>query len=202
MSHNFEVDRLQYFVHQWQKLTNDPHILNIVAHCHLDINVDDISHLFYEDVEYSFSEEEKSITTQEIGKLLDLKVIKQTHKQEKQIISPIFLWRKKDGDLRMILNLEKLNKCINYKHFKMENFEQAIWLVNKGDYMASVDLRHAYYSVKIAEEQKFLCFKWQGKIYHLSSEQGYRNASFIHQINLINFCFTERDGIHHHQFHQ
>ena len=60
----------------------------------------------------------------------------------------------------MILNLEKLNKHINIKHFKMENCKQANWLVNKGDYMASVHLRHAYYSVKIAEEQqKFFCFK-------------------------------------------
>ena len=38
------------------------------------LNVDDISHLISEDVEYVFSEEKKSITTQEIGKLLDLKV--------------------------------------------------------------------------------------------------------------------------------
>ena len=35
--------------------------------------------------------------------------------------------------------------------------------------MASVDLRHAYYSVKIAEEQqKYLCFKWLGKIYQFT----------------------------------
>ena len=67
-------------MHEWQKLTNDPHILYIVLHCHLDINVDDISHLFSKEVEYVYSDEEKSITTQEIGKLFDLKVIKQTHK--------------------------------------------------------------------------------------------------------------------------
>lgn len=51
----------------------------------------------------------------------------------------------------MVLNLEELNKHIPYKHFKLENFEQAIRIIDKGDYMASVDLRHAYYSVKIAE---------------------------------------------------
>ena len=52
----------------------------------------------------------------------------------------------------MVLNLKELNKYIPYKHFKMENSEQAIRLVNAGDYLASVDLRHAYYSVRIAEE--------------------------------------------------
>ena len=60
MSHKFEAGRLQNFVHEWHKITNDSHILDIIAHCHLDINVDDISHLFSEGIEYVFSEEEKS----------------------------------------------------------------------------------------------------------------------------------------------
>ncbi len=48
---------------------------------------------------------------------------------------------------------------LNYRYFKIENFKQAIWLINKGNYMASVDL--AYYSVKVAEEQQIIfCFKW------------------------------------------
>ena len=52
----------------------------------------------------------------------------------------------------------------------MENFEQAIRIVNKDNYMASVDLQHTYYLVKIAEEQqrRYLCFKWQGKVYQFT----------------------------------
>lgn len=116
-----------------------------------------------------FNAEEKEIICQEIVQLLGLGVIKETQRQEGQILSPIFLRRKKDGGFRMILNLEKFNKFLEYKHFKMENFEQAIRLVNSGVFMASVDLRHAYYSVKIAEEQqRFLCFKWQGKIFQFT----------------------------------
>lgn len=112
-----------------------------------------------------FSEEERLVISQEIVKLLELGVIKETHRQKEQIVSPIFLRKKKDGGFRMILNLQKLNEHINYKHFKMENFEQAIRLINKDAYMASVDLKHAYYSIKIAEQQqKLLCFKWQGRI--------------------------------------
>lgn len=171
MSHKYEAGRLPNFVHEWQKLTSDSHILDIVAHCHLDINAADISPLFSEEIEYVFSEDEKHIICQEIVKLLQLKlkVIKETLRQKEQIISPIFLRKKKDGGFRMILNLKKLNEHINYKHFKMENFEQVIQLINKDCYMASVDLRHACYSVKIAEEQqRFLCFKWQGKIYQFT----------------------------------
>lgn len=69
----------------------------------------------------------------------------------------------------MVLNLKELNKFVPYKHFKMENFEQAIRLVNAGDYLASVDLRHAYYSVRIAEEhQRYLCFKWEDVYYQFT----------------------------------
>ena len=51
----------------------------------------------------------------------------------------------------------------------MENFEQAIRLINKGDFLASVDLEHAYYSVKVADEQqRFLCFTWQGVTYQFT----------------------------------
>lgn len=169
VSQPFEAGRLQYFVKEWRKLTNDSHVLDIVQHCHLNIPVDDISHLFHEDIEYIFSEEDKGIVCQEISQLLELQVIRETSRFEGQILSPVFLRKKKDGGVRMILNLEKLNTHIPYQHFKMENFAQAIRLINKGDYMASVDLRHAYYTIKIAEEQqRFLCFKWQGRIYQFT----------------------------------
>lgn len=169
VKHKFEAGRLHKYVNEWHKLTSDPHILDIVSHCHLDLRFSDIGPLFFEEVEYVFSEEERLIIDQEIVKLLKLGVIKETHRQKEQIISPIFLRKKKDGGFRMILNLQKLNEHINYKHFKMENFDQAIRLINKDAFMASVDLKHAYYSIKIAEEQqKLLCFKWQGRIFQFT----------------------------------
>ncbi|VDI55641.1 Hypothetical predicted protein [Mytilus galloprovincialis] len=48
----------------------------------------------------------------------------------------------------------------------MDTFESAIKLVTSKSFMASIDLRHAYYSVPIAEEhQKFLRFYWNGKLF-------------------------------------
>lgn len=112
---------------------------------------------------------EQGIITSEIEKLLELKVISVTVRQAEQVISPVFLRRKKNGEYRMVLNLEKLNLHIPYQHFKMEDFELAVRLINAGDFLASVDLRHAYYSIKIAEEQqKFFCFSWQGTIYQFN----------------------------------
>lgn len=165
----FVAGRLHYFLHEWRKITNDPVILDMVQHCHLDINVDDIGHLFLRKLTYKFNLAEQTLIDDEIRKLLDLNVIVHTQRKEEQILSPIFLRPKKDGGYRMVLNLKELNKHIPYKHFKMEHFEQAIRLINAGDYLASVDLRHAYYTVKVAEEQqKFLCFQWENNIYQFT----------------------------------
>jgi hypothetical protein len=46
----------------------------------------------------------------------------------------------------------------------MDTFENAIKIITKNCSMASIDLRHAYYSVPVAtEHQTFL--QWKGKIY-------------------------------------
>ena len=69
----------------------------------------------------------------------------------------------------MVLNLKTVNVHTYYVNFKMEIFEQAIRIINRNDFLTSIDLRHAYYSVKIAEEQqKYLCSKWRETIYQFT----------------------------------
>ena len=116
--------------------------------------------------EARFSEQEEQIIDKEIEKLLEMQVITEVQHHPNEFISPIFVVPKKDGDYRMILNLKDLNQYIEYHHFKMETFESAIKLVKPNSYFASVDLRHAYYSVSIAEEHQVkLRFQKSGKIY-------------------------------------
>lgn len=48
----------------------------------------------------------------------------------------------------------------------MDSFETTLKLIMKDCYMASVDLHHTYYSIKVAkEERKFLWFVWKNQIY-------------------------------------
>ena len=79
---------------------------------------------------------------------------------KKGIFSPQFLYElKKDESYRMILNLKKLNKYTDSKHFKMESLQNVLHMVKSGVWVASVDLKNAYYSVPIHEEyQKYLKF--------------------------------------------
>ena len=63
----------------------------------------------------------------------------------------------------MILNLKNLNQDIECHHFKMDTLLTALTLITPGCYMASIDLKDAYYSVPIDEQnKKSLCFMWTG----------------------------------------
>ena len=60
--------------------------------------------------------------------------------------SGVFTRSKKDGSKRMILNLKRLNKFVDCKHFKMESLQNLLELIRPGVYMASIDLKDVFYS--------------------------------------------------------
>ena len=160
---------MRNYVDEWRKLTNDSQILDIVEHCHIDLELNEHNFVTNARAQYNFSTKEQNIIQKEVEKLLDLKVIIEVEPCSDQILSPIFLRPKKNGEYRMVLNLKALNEHIPYKHFKMDTFENSLTLITKGTYMASVDLRHAYYSVHIAEEQqKYFRFAWKGQTYQFT----------------------------------
>ena len=108
-------------------------------------------------------------TDAEVAKLINLGVIEECSHSRGEIISSIFLVPKPDGSFRLILNLKDFNKSVTYEHFKMENLWSATNMITKGCYMASVDLRHAYYSVPIRwEDRKYLRFEWSNRLYQFT----------------------------------
>ena len=118
MREQFEAGQLHKFINEWRVITSDLFILDMVEHCHLNIDEANIGYLFRENIQYVFSEEEKMIMHQEVKKLLEIKGIIETHRQDQQIISPVFLRKNKTGDYRLVLNLEKLNRHVEYTHLK------------------------------------------------------------------------------------
>ena len=116
-----------------------------------------------------FNAQEQKIIDKEINELLNQGVIVTADYEHGQFISPIFLRHKKNGEYRLILNLKKFNEHVPYYHFKMDTFESALNLVSKNMYFCSVDIRHAYYSVPIAEEhQKYLRFRWKDNLFQFT----------------------------------
>ena len=73
--------------------------------------------------------------------------------------STYFLVPKKTGDLRPILNLKPINKFVSCPSFKMETLNSVIQGLRGGDWLASIDLKDAYFHVPIHKgSRQFLRF--------------------------------------------
>ena len=76
---------------------------------------------------------------------------------------------KKTGDLRPVINLKPWNQFVQRIHFKMENIQMAMNFVSLGDYMVSLDLKEAYFSVPIFRPHcKYLRFIWRDQRYEFT----------------------------------
>ena len=103
----------------------------------------------------------------EMSRLLSKGILELTHRSPGDLISNIFIRPKKGSSDRMILNLKPLNEFVDYHHFKMDTFQTALKLklIQPGCFMASVDLKDAYYSIPVhPKHRKYLMFKWEGQI--------------------------------------
>lgn len=98
-------------------------------------------------------------------------VIKKVKPLGDQFISPFFLALKKDGiSKRFILNLKQLNCFLQAPHFKLEDIRTAMKLISKNCFMATIDLKDAYYSISIHEaHRKYLRFHFNDSLWEFSS---------------------------------
>ena len=162
----FAAGRIAHSFGAWREITTDREILSIVKGMKIDFN--DAPHQqFLPTCKRPASEE--SVIDLEVEKLLSKKVIEPTGHSHGEIISDVFVRGKKDGGHRMILNLKNLNQYANKLHFKMDTLNTIIKLVEKDCFMASIDLKDAYYSVPIAiSHRKYLRFSWRGQLYQFT----------------------------------
>ena len=164
---SFIAGRLQCFYNKWENLTTDSFILNIVKGCKIDL-LQQPSQM-HVSKQKQFSAKEATFIEAEISKLLAKQVIIPSHHEKGEYISTIFLTPKKDGSFRLILNLKRFNKFVRYQHFKMESLKQVIQMIKPDCFMASLDIRDAYYSVAIHEShQKYLKFHFKGQLYQFT----------------------------------
>ena len=165
------ADRLQQFFSAWETITSNKYILQAVKGYKIEF-IDNVgprqTHL---PRKIGLNAQECDIVDQEIDKLLNKVVVIEFQHENGEFISNIFLRRKKDGNYRMILNLKCFNENVSKHHFKMESLKSAVKLMKPGFYMASADLKDAYYSVPIHQyfsHQKFLKFPWRGKLFQFT----------------------------------
>ena len=161
----FKAGRIQYYLNEWETISSDRNILDIVKGCKIEFK-SNTPHQMKHPKEITFSSVETGFIDTEIKRLLDKGVIVPSCHETREFVSAIFVRPKPDGSHRLILNLKRLNEHAAYHHFKMESLKSALQMMKPGCYMASVDLKDAYYSVHVdIKYQKFLKFYWRGKLY-------------------------------------
>ena len=112
------------------------------------------------------------LTPYEVEKLLSKGVMEPAQHEQGEILSNIFIRPKTDGTCRLILNLKEFNKRVSYCHFKVDTLNTIINLMSPDCYMASLDLKDAYYSIRVMKEHKIFAFpvQWAALPVHLSPQ--------------------------------
>ena len=139
---------LQYFLKNWEKLTNDSVILELVKGYQIPF----LSETSQMEPPSSIlmRQEEIAIVDQEIQERLKKGAIKLVQPNTKnQFLSSIFIVPKKDSGHRSVIYLNKLNKHIPYIHFKMEDLFLLKETLLRGDYICKANLKDAYFSVPL-----------------------------------------------------
>ena len=159
--------RLKYFLRQWEILTQDPIILDIVRGYRVIFHTQPWQKAI--PVTYA-SNENAALLSKEISKLVQKGAVSQLNNSTNGFYSRLFLVPKKGGDLRPVIDLSNLNRFITNEHFQMENILSLRHLLNPQDLMAKVDLKDAYLTVGVHEDtQPFLRFIWQGQTYQFQA---------------------------------
>ena len=119
--------------------------------------------------DHAFNDHEYSVVHQEIQKLIQKGVIIKVKCSPGQIVSGIFLIPKKDGTFRLIRNLKNFNEFVTHHNFEMDSLQTIIKLVTPNCFMASIDMKDAYYSIPVkSEDGKYLRFKWEDQFYEFT----------------------------------
>lgn len=105
----------------------------------------------------------------EIEKLLQIGAIEPCQPTNGQFLSSIFLHPKADGSWRFILNLKNLNKFVHTVHFKLEDVRTATKLMTAKCFMATIDIKNAYYLLSILkQDRKYLRFKFKDSLFEFT----------------------------------
>ena len=112
------------------------------------------------------SNENHTMVSQEVQKLLIKGAIVETTLSPASFISQIFLIKKKGGRYRPVINLKFLNQFVWAEHFKKEGLHLLLDLIQQGDWIMKLDQKDAYLQIPIHPgHQPLLQIIWEEKYY-------------------------------------
>ena len=169
-TNNFIAGKTKENLSIWKTITSDEWILNTIKGCRVELT--EKPKQKFVPTPLKFSNEEADKIQKELNRFLLNRIIEPAMEDtQDEFISNIFIRPKKDGRVRIILNLKLFNeKYVDKFHFKMETLRSAIQAIRKNGYMASIDISDAYYSVNIHEsDRKYFRFWFNGVKYQFTA---------------------------------
>ncbi len=109
-----------------------------------------------------------SVLQQELSSLLQKGAIEEIPQSdiERGFFSRYFLVPKRDGGLRPILDLRRLNFSLYKGKFKMLTMKTIMSQIQGGDWVVTIDLKDAYFHIQVVQRhRRFLRFAFGGKAY-------------------------------------
>ena len=149
--------RLCHFVSNWERLTKDRWILSTVQGYRIEFISTPIQ--TRQPLPTVMSSDELDCMEQEVRDLLGKEAVSSvplSYAKQNCFLSNMFLVPKKDGGQRPVVNLKNLNSFVKEEHFKMEGIHTLKDLLMPEDWMCKVDLKDAYFSIPVSEEQRNL----------------------------------------------
>ena len=158
--------RLSLFVAQWQNITRDHFIISVVRQG-FQISVQNNFPGVLREVTVPPRDPKAHLAIcKEIQELVLKKAIVQVDDFLLLCLSPIFVIPKNTGDLRVILNLKKINVFISVQHFRMETLNVILPNLRPQDWAVLIDMKDAYLHVPVhPQSRRLLGFKFLDKTY-------------------------------------
>ena len=142
-------------MNEWHKLTNNNVILNIVksGYSIQFIGPPSSSNPISSNPKDPIKRE---ALRKEINRHINSGAISMVEKSEDHYVSRVFVVEKKQGGYRMVIDLKNLNNYVNKIHFRMEDKEVVSTLIEKDDFLASIDLKDAFFTIVLNEKNIYM----------------------------------------------
>ena len=158
--------RLTHFLPEWEKITQENWVLSIIKEGY---KLEFIQKPPFQGIKSTLVNTKNLVLLKaEVNTLLEKNAIEIVPKSETQsgFYSTLFLVKKKNGKMRLVINLRPLNRYLRKQHFKMDTLSKVLNLVKQNDWAFSLDLSDAYLHIPIfLKHRKYLRFCIQGTVY-------------------------------------
>ena len=159
--------RLAHFQNRWGEITEDSWVLSVVRKGY---KIPFVNKPFLSPTPIFLQQTESQALVEEVNKLLLKGAVEKIEPEGLGFYSRIFLVPKKNGKLRLIIDLSRLNMFPDIQSFRIETANKVRQAIQPNDWAFSLDLTDAYLHVPIhRQSRQYLRFCLKGQAYQFKA---------------------------------